>query len=304
MSRIWSFASSRNFPNLPDAAELFRLCHPKGFQIVYNLSIDIYLLTRRDAGQRAATDGTWMIETISVEHAADGGAEGRSLLAGVVYSQLRGDILAGRLAADERLKIADLAERYSVSANPVREALQQLRGEGFVVTEPNRGARVRRIDEDFFRDINEVEMLIEPHLTRYFVGIATDADIAELEAIQAEIEALNFSDMAAHGELDTRFHRLMYDHNYNRHMGGHVVEPSPDPGGRHAQHGHLEQSACRGNPRAPRDNRGRQGPEPAQGLGPRGATRPRLIQALGRPDAHHAASLAAAPMVHSARGGR
>ncbi len=159
-----------------------------------------------------------MIETISVEHAADGGAEGRSLLAGVVYSQLRGDILAGRLAADERLKIADLAERYSVSANPVREALQQLRGEGFVVMEPNRGARVRRIDEDFFRDINEVEMLIEPHLTRYFVGIATDADIAELEAIQAEIEALNFSDMAAHGELDTRFHRLMYDHNYNRHM--------------------------------------------------------------------------------------
>jgi DNA-binding GntR family transcriptional regulator len=159
-----------------------------------------------------------MTDTMTAERVAEDGNEGRSLLAEAVYAQLRGDIVAGRFAADERLKIADLAERYSVSANPVREALQQLRGEGFVVMEANRGARVRRIDEDFFRDINEVEMLIEPHLTRYFVGIATAADIAELEAIQAEIEALDFADMAAHSELDTRFHRLMYDHNYNRHM--------------------------------------------------------------------------------------
>jgi len=161
---------------------------------------------------------TSISDTITAERAADDGVEVRSLLAEAVYSQLRADIVGGRLSADERLKIADLADRYGVSANPVREALQQLRGEGFVVMEPNRGARVRRIDEDFFRDINEVEMLIEPHLTRYFVGIATDADVAELEAIQRQIEALNFSDMATHSELDTRFHRLMYDHNYNRHM--------------------------------------------------------------------------------------
>ena len=86
----------------------------------------------------------------------------------------------------------------------MREALQQLRGEGFVIIEPNRGARVRPIDEDFVRDIIEIEVLIEPALTRWFVGIATEADIAELEAIQAEIEALNFADRSAHGELDTR----------------------------------------------------------------------------------------------------
>lgn len=159
-----------------------------------------------------------MADAMTIDAEVDEATEGRSLLAEAVYSQLRADIVGGRLEADERLKIADMAERYGVSANPVREALQQLRGEGFVVMEPNRGARVRRIDEDFFRDINEVEMLIEPHLTRYFVGIATDADIVELKRIQAEIEALNFADIALHSELDTRFHRLMYDHNYNRHM--------------------------------------------------------------------------------------
>ena len=134
-----------------------------------------------------------------------------------VYEMIREDIISARLETSARLKVADLAERYGTSTNPVREALQQLRGEGFVVMEPNRGARVVTIDEDFVRDIIEIEMLIEPSLTRWFVSIVTDADIAELDAAQAEIEALNFSDPRRHGELDTKFHQLIYDRHYNRH---------------------------------------------------------------------------------------
>lgn len=134
-----------------------------------------------------------------------------------MYEMIREDIISARLEPSARLKIADLAERYGTSTNPVREALQQLRGEGFVVMEPNRGARVVAIDEDFVRDIIEIEMLIEPALTKWFVTIVTDADIAELEAAQADIEALNFADPRQHGELDTRFHQLIYDRHYNRH---------------------------------------------------------------------------------------
>lgn len=134
-----------------------------------------------------------------------------------VYEMIREDIVSGRLGPNERLKVADLAEHYQTSTNPVREALQQLRGEGFVLIEPNRGARVRPIDADFVRDIIEIEMLIEPALTRWFVSIASDADLVELERIQAEIEANNFEDRVRHGLLDTRFHQFIYDRHYNRH---------------------------------------------------------------------------------------
>ena len=134
-----------------------------------------------------------------------------------VYEMIREDIVSGRLGPNERLKVAELAEHYQTSTNPVREALQQLRGEGFVVIEPNRGARVRPIDADFVRDIIEIEMLIEPALTRWFVSIASDTDIVELERIQAEIEAVNFEDRLLHGQLDTRFHQFIYDRHYNRH---------------------------------------------------------------------------------------
>lgn len=134
-----------------------------------------------------------------------------------VYELIRDDIISGRLGPNARLKVAELADRYDTSTNPVREALQQLRGEGYVLIEPNRGARVRPIDESFVRDIIEIEVLLEPALTRWFVGIATEDDIARLEAIQAEIEDLNFADLARHGELDTRFHQVIYDRHYNRH---------------------------------------------------------------------------------------
>ena len=136
---------------------------------------------------------------------------------GSIYELIRNDIISGQLHANERLKVVDLAKRYGTSTNPIREALQQLRGEGFVVMAPNRGARVRAMDEEFIRDIYEIEMLIEPALTKWFVGMATDANIAELERLQKLIEDNNFRDQPLHGNLDTQFHLVMYGRHYNRH---------------------------------------------------------------------------------------
>ena len=134
-----------------------------------------------------------------------------------VYELIREDIIGGRLKPNERLIIADLAQRHGTSTNPVREALQLLRGEGFVTFAQNRGARVRPIDQDFVRDIYEIGVLIEPTLTRWFVAMATEEDIAELERIQALIEDNNFADPLRHSELDTAFHTVMYRRHYNRH---------------------------------------------------------------------------------------
>jgi DNA-binding GntR family transcriptional regulator len=135
---------------------------------------------------------------------------------GELYELIRDDIIEGRLEANERLVVADLAKRHGTSTNPIREALQLLRGEGLVIMSPNRGARVRPIDEDFIRDISELTGLIEPFLTRWFVGMATDKDVAELERLQALIEENAFKDTILHSELDTAFHTVMYERHYNR----------------------------------------------------------------------------------------
>lgn len=134
----------------------------------------------------------------------------------VAYEHIRDDMINGRLAANDRLVVAELSKRYGTGANAVREALQLLRAQGFVVMVHNRSARVRPVDEDFVRDIYEIGVLTEPSLVRWFVSMATDDDIAELERLQEAMEENNFADAALHSELDTQFHALMYERHYNR----------------------------------------------------------------------------------------
>jgi len=133
-----------------------------------------------------------------------------------IYESIRHDILSGILTASERLKVSKLAKQYKTSTNPVREALQQLRGEGLVLFTPNQGARVRPIDMEFVRDVSEVGYLVEPYLLRLFVETASAEDVADLERIQCEIEALNFEDKPRHTELNNAFHEKLYERHYNR----------------------------------------------------------------------------------------
>lgn len=133
-----------------------------------------------------------------------------------VYERIRNDILAGRLEADARLKISELAKQHGTSTNPVREALQQLRGEGLVLITPNQGARVRTIGVDFVRDVFEIGLQIEPYLVKWFVETVDARDIEQLEDIQRQIVELNFSDQSEHSKLNDKFHQLMYGRHYNR----------------------------------------------------------------------------------------
>jgi len=134
----------------------------------------------------------------------------------VAYELIRDDIISGRLEANDRLVVAELCDRHGISANPVREALQLLRAQGFVLMAHNKGARVRPIDENFVRDIYEIGVLTEPSLVKWFVGMATDEDIVALEELQTAMEANNFADAVLHSELDTQFHARMYERHYNR----------------------------------------------------------------------------------------
>lgn len=142
-------------------------------------------------------------------------ATGVSEEGAAAYERIREDIMSGRLEANERLVVAELSERHNAPANAVREALQVLRTQGFVLMVHNKSARVRPIDQAFVSDIFEIGALIEPSMVRWFIGMATAADIAELERIQDAIEANNFADQVLHGELDTQFHHVMYERHYN-----------------------------------------------------------------------------------------
>ena len=59
-----------------------------------------------------------------------------------VEGRLRLAILQGELEPGQRLHANDLAQRWDVSATPLREAFQRLASDGLVAMSPPRGARV------------------------------------------------------------------------------------------------------------------------------------------------------------------
>src|SRR3954466_3573933 len=79
-----------------------------------------------------------------------------------VDTRLRRQILSGALAPGTKLRAEHLAETLGVSPPPLREAFQRLAGEGLVVIEPQRGARVAPIDEDDALALHYLSLLLEP----------------------------------------------------------------------------------------------------------------------------------------------
>jgi DNA-binding GntR family transcriptional regulator len=125
-----------------------------------------------------------------------------------VHERIRGDILAGRILPGARLKISDLARRYGLSHMPVREALQQLQGEGLVTLSPNRGASVRRMDAAFIRSLFDIREALEGFLTRQAAEHVRPALLDRLRAIQHRYDAaVEAGELHACIPLNRAFHQ-------------------------------------------------------------------------------------------------
>ncbi len=107
-----------------------------------------------------------------------------------VHNAILSDIVSGTFAPGARLKIADLCRRYGLSPMPIREALQQLQGEGIVVIEPNKGASVRTIDRSFIADIYDVRGALYTIVYRDLIAAADAALDEELVAIQETFDRM------------------------------------------------------------------------------------------------------------------
>jgi DNA-binding GntR family transcriptional regulator len=124
-----------------------------------------------------------------------------------LVDRLRTDIVEGIWRQDGRLRTRDLAAHYGVSTAPIREALQQLQGEGLVVQEVNCGARVRPIDETLLINIFDVREALESFLTARFAAAASPHQIATLRAMQVEHDAATDSgDGVGAAAVNGRFH--------------------------------------------------------------------------------------------------
>jgi GntR family carbon starvation induced transcriptional regulator len=92
-----------------------------------------------------------------------------------VLHRLRDDIISGKLAASEKLRVQELRRRYGVGASPLREALSRLTAEGLVANEANRGFRVVSISVADFLDVAENRRRIESLALEQSIETGDDA---------------------------------------------------------------------------------------------------------------------------------
>ena len=132
-----------------------------------------------------------------------------------VTATLRNAILNGEYTPGMRLVIDDLAKQLGVSAIPVREALQQLSADGYVIIEPYLGARVAPIEAESIIEVFSLLETMEVVSSRAACRHMSDPDFAVLEQILTKMD-----DMVGEPELwsqeNRRFHKLICDRSGTR----------------------------------------------------------------------------------------
>lgn len=80
--------------------------------------------------------------------------------------RLRRAIISGKLAPGERILVEQLASKWRLSATPLREALRTLAGQGLIVLDAQRGARVAEVSVLEMMEVYELRLIVEPYALR------------------------------------------------------------------------------------------------------------------------------------------
>ncbi|MEV0728328.1 GntR family transcriptional regulator [Polymorphospora sp. NPDC051019] len=129
-----------------------------------------------------------------------------------VADALRGAIVSGEMKPGELYSAPDLAERFGVSATPVREAMLDLVKQGLVNPVRNKGFQVTAVSEADLDHITRIRELLEPPAAGEACGHITPELLTTLQSLAGDIVAA-----AAEGDL---IRYIGADHEFHRRLLG------------------------------------------------------------------------------------
>jgi DNA-binding GntR family transcriptional regulator len=112
-----------------------------------------------------------------------------------------------------------IAEDYGISRTPLREALKVLAAEGLVTMKVRRGAYVTEVNEKDLADVYHLLSLLESDAAAVVATKASEAQLRELQALHAELEAAarpGKQDRDRFFEINERFHMRLLEIADNR----------------------------------------------------------------------------------------
>lgn len=132
------------------------------------------------------------------------------------YQRIRSDIILGRMAPGQKLRLDRMRAEYGVGISTLRELLSRLAAEGLVVAEGQRGFEVPAVTAAELHGLAELRLLLETHaLARSFVAGDMEwegwivAAHHKLESIERRMLAGEGADTGSWKRYDWEFHQAL-----------------------------------------------------------------------------------------------
>ncbi len=127
-----------------------------------------------------------------------------------VAEQLRTRIMSHSLAPGSWIDEQLLTAEFGISRTPLREALKVLASEGLVTMKLRRGAYVTEVSERDLAEVYHLLALLESDAAVVVADNATDAQLAELDALHQKLEA-SVADRDRFFAANERFHMRLLE---------------------------------------------------------------------------------------------
>lgn len=133
--------------------------------------------------------------------------------------EIRQRIVLGDIALGASLSENTLAAELGVSKTPIREALLQLKNEGLVSIQPQRGSFVFDLSASEIAQLGELRETLELAALRLAAKYDQSGLVTDLAAILERMKkALDRNDAATYRRLDADFHRALFERSANKYL--------------------------------------------------------------------------------------
>ncbi|MBW2031460.1 MAG: GntR family transcriptional regulator [Deltaproteobacteria bacterium] len=136
-----------------------------------------------------------------------------------IAEDIKENIISGRYKPGKRLKEAQLAEKYSVSKTPVREAIRYLEGIGFVEMIPHTMIRVSEINKKEVQDLYSIQNALERLAALEALPNLSAKEYGEMEECAVLMEQYaEKKDYALYSKANNNFHSIIWRASGNERL--------------------------------------------------------------------------------------
>ena len=135
------------------------------------------------------------------------------------YTQIKSLILGGKIRPGERLLYSRLVASLGVSQTPIKEALNRLENEGYVVSVTRKGTFARKFTPSEIREAFEIREMLEALAARHACAHHNGGGVERLKSISARFSrAARRRDVRSCTREDYGFHETLIEMSGNEKL--------------------------------------------------------------------------------------